>query len=136
MSAGGREYPFLVLFYRLLADVVVGFHFAFVGFALLGGWIVLRWPRVAWVHLPVVAWAVLIELAGWICPLTPLENHLRRAAGQAGYDGGFVEHYVMPVLYPDELTRAMQVAIGLFALVVNVAIYTWIIRRKGVRNLF
>jgi hypothetical protein len=77
---------------------------------------------------------VVIALAGWVCPLTPLENYLRRAAGQAGYDGGFVEQYVIPVLYPDGLTRTAQIALALSALAINVAIYSYLLRRKGVRE--
>lgn len=115
--------------YRLLADVVVVVHLGFVLFVVLGGLIVMRWPRLAWIHLPSVAWAVALELAGWICPLTPLENRLRRAAGGAGYDGGFIEHYLLPILYPDVLTRSMQIAFAVFALSVNVAVYLWIFLR-------
>ena len=130
----GRGYPSLALLYRLLADAVVALHFAFVGFALLGGLLVLRWRWIAWVHLPSAAWAVVIALAGWVCPLTPLENRFRRAAGHAGYDGGFVEHYVIPVLYPDGLTHTVQVALGLFALVLNVGVYAWVIHKWRTRR--
>ncbi len=122
------------MLHRWLADAVVGLHFAFVGFALLGGLLVRRWRWIAWLHLPCAAWAVVIALAGWVCPLTPLENYLRRAAGQAGYDGGFVEQYVIPVLYPDGLTRTAQIALALSALAINVAIYSSLLRRKGVRE--
>ena len=106
------------------ADLVVVLHLAFILFVVAGGLLVLRWPRLAWAHLPVVAWGAGIELIGWICPLTPLENALRRAAGQAGYAGGFIEHYLMPLIYPAGLTREIQLALGLFVLVVNLAIYT------------
>jgi len=119
--------------YRLLADVVVALHLGFVLFVVLGGLLVIRWPRLAWLHLPTVVWAIVIELAGWICPLTPLENRLRRAAGAGGYEGGFVEHYVVPVLYPDVLTRPMQVGIAVFVLSVNVAVYLWIVVRRRAR---
>jgi hypothetical protein len=120
--------------YRVLADLVVGLHAGFVLFVLLGGLVVLRWRRVVWVHLPCVAWAVAIELGGWICPLTPLENRLRTAAGQAGYEGGFIEHYLIPVLYPDTLTRSMQAGLALLALSVNVVVYLWVLsRRRGRR---
>jgi hypothetical protein len=115
--------------YRVLADAVVVVHVAFVLFVVFGGWIVLRRPRVAWVHLPAVAWAVVLELAGWICPLTPLENRLRRAAGGGGYEGGFIEHYVVPVLYPDRLTRSVQVGLVVFVLSINAAVYLWIVLR-------
>src|SRR5512146_3503694 len=86
--------------FRVLADAVVAVHLAFVAFVLLGGLLAIRWPRLAWVHLPCAAYGAAIEIGGWICPLTPLENVLRHRAGEAGYTGGFVEHYLLPVLYP------------------------------------
>ncbi|AMR80122.1 DUF2784 domain-containing protein [Cupriavidus nantongensis] len=114
-----------------LADLVVIAHALFIVFVVAGGLMVLRWPRVAWVHLPAAVWGVLIEWAGWICPLTPLENTLRRAAGQAGYSGGFVERYLLPLIYPAGLTPAVQLWLGLVVLVVNVAIYAlWWRRRR------
>src|SRR3989442_15612570 len=100
------------MLYRWLADAVVVLHAAFVAFVLLGGFLALRWRRIAWVHVPAAIWGVLIEYAGWICPLTPLENALRDRAGQAGYAGGFIEHYVLHVLYPGELTPAVRWALG------------------------
>ena len=115
--------------YGLLADAVLLAHAAFVAFVVLGGLLVLRWPRLAWVHLPVVAWGAGIEFSGGICPLTPLENHLRALAHQQGYAGGFVEHYVLGLLYPAGLTRNVQLSLGLLVLVVNAAIYTWAWRR-------
>ncbi|SOZ36495.1 DUF2784 domain-containing protein [Cupriavidus neocaledonicus] len=114
-----------------LADLVVIAHALFIVFVVAGGLLVLRWPRAAWVHLPAAVWGVLIEWAGWICPLTPLENALRRAAGQAGYSGGFVERYLLPLIYPAGLTPAVQLWLGLVVLVVNVAIYAlWWRRRR------
>ena len=114
-----------------LADLVVIAHALFIVFVVAGGLLVLRWPRAAWVHLPAAVWGVLIEWAGWICPLTPLENMLRRAAGQAGYSGGFVERYLLPLIYPAGLTPAVQLWLGLVVLVVNVAIYAlWWRRRR------
>jgi hypothetical protein len=109
--------------YRLLADLVLLVHASFVVFVMLGGLAVLRWPRLAWVHLPVVVWGAGIEFAGGICPLTPLENHWRRLAGEEGYAGGFVEHYLMAALYPEGLTRGLQIALGLVVLAVNAAVY-------------
>src|SRR5688572_5932123 len=91
--------------YKFLADAVIVFHFAFVGFVLLGGLLVLRWRRVMWVHLPCVAWGIWIELSHGLCPLTPLENDLRELAGGSTYEGGFVDHYIMPILYPVGLTH-------------------------------
>jgi hypothetical protein len=109
--------------YRLLADLVLVVHAAFVVFVVLGGLAVLRWPRLAWVHLPAAIWGAGIEFAGGICPLTPLENHWRRLAGEQGYTAGFVEHYVVAALYPEGLTRGLQVALGLAVLAVNAAVY-------------
>jgi hypothetical protein len=116
--------------YRLLAVLVLVAHAAFVAFVVLGGLAVLRWPRIAWVHLPVVAWGAGIEFTGGICPLTPLENRWRQLAGEEGYGGGFIEHYLLAALYPDGLTRGVQVALGLVVLAVNAAIYARLWRRK------
>jgi hypothetical protein len=123
------------MLYHRLADLVVAIHLAFVIFVVAGALLVLRWPRLAWVHVPAAIWGVLIEYAGWICPLTPLENWLRRAGGQASYPGGFVEHYVIPVLYPLGLTRATQGVLGTIVLVVNVGVYgALVIRRRRRRE--
>jgi len=116
--------------YRLLADLVLLLHAAFVIFVMLGGLLALRWPRAAWVHLPIVAWGAGIEFLGGICPLTPLESHWRRLAGEQGYTGGFVEHYVFAALYPEGLTREIQLGLGLLVLVVNVLIYGLVWRRR------
>jgi hypothetical protein len=115
--------------YRLLADAVLLTHAAFVAFVMLGGLLALRRPKFAWVHLPVVAWGAGIEFTGGICPLTPLENHLRTLAHQQGYAGGFVEHYVFGLLYPEGLTRNLQLGLGLLVIVANVIVYGWIWRR-------
>ncbi|HEX2190207.1 MAG TPA: DUF2784 domain-containing protein [Longimicrobiaceae bacterium] len=116
--------------HRLLADAVLLVHLAFVLFVALGGLLVLRWPRLAWAHLPAAAWGALISFAGWICPLTPLEKHLRQLGGQAGYEGGFVEHYVVALIYPSGLTRELQVALGVGVIVVNVAVYARLLARR------
>jgi hypothetical protein len=121
--------------YGWLADLVVLLHLAFVAFVLAGGLLVWRWPRLAWIHLPCAAWGAFVELAGWICPLTPLENRLRQAAGEAGFEGGFIEHYVIPLLYPGNLTRATQVALGLLVIGANVLVYASVWRRSGTRPL-
>lgn len=118
------------MWYRALADVVLVAHLAFVAFVVFGGLLVLRWPRAAWVHLPVALYGVVIELVGFVCPLTPLENRLRRLGGEAGYAGGFVEHYVMAALYPEGLTRGVQLALAAFVVVANVAVYAWVVRRR------
>ena len=116
--------------YGLLADAVLLAHAAFVAFVVLGGFLVLRWQRLAWVHLPVVAWGAGIEFTGGICPLTPLENHLRALAHEQGYAGGFVEHYVFGLLYPEGLTRDLQIALGLGVLALNAAVYAWLWYRR------
>jgi hypothetical protein len=115
--------------YRILADAVVLVHVAFVLFVVLGGLLVLRWRRIAWIHLPAAIWGALIEFAGWVCPLTPLENRLRVLGGGEAYYTGFVEHYVVPLLYPRDLTRTWQIALGLGALLINLGIYTFVIAR-------
>jgi hypothetical protein len=116
--------------YGLLADLVVGLHLLFVCFVVGGGLLVLRRPRLAWVHLPAAAWGALIEFAGWICPLTPLEKWLRGRGGGAGYEGDFVEHYLLPVLYPAGLTREVQIGLGVLVLAANVGIYWYVWRRR------
>jgi hypothetical protein len=116
---------------RLLADLVVGIHFLFVLFVLLGGLLVLRWPRLAYVHLPAAAWGALIEFAGWICPLTPLEQSLRLKAGEQGYSGSFIEHYVLPLLYPSALTRNIQLLLGCLVLGLNLGIYGYLLYRSA-----
>jgi len=116
----------------LSADTIVLLHLGFILFVALGGILTLRWPRVAWVHLPAVAWGALIELTGWICPLTPLENRLRAAAGDPAYTGGFIDRYIMPIVYPDGLTRGMQLVLAAAVILVNLIIYgTLVFRRHG-----
>ncbi len=117
------------MLHRVLADLVLLLHLGFVAFVVLGGLLVLRWPRAAWLHLPAVLWGATVELTGWICPLTPLENALRRAGGEAAYSTGFVEHYVTPLLYPATLTRQDQLVYGVAVLVVNAAVYAGVLWR-------
>ena len=122
------------MIYKLLADVVFLAHLAFVLFVVLG-WIAVWWvPKLAWLHLPAVAWGALIEFAGWICPLTPWEQSLRQLAGDRGYRGGFIEHYLLPLLYPQGLTRNVQVVLGVAVLMVNVVAYALIVRRHRRRG--
>src|SRR5690606_16885294 len=114
---------------RLLADMVLLLHVAFILFALSGGLIIL-WKRwVIWIHLPVLLWASVVNLAGWTCPLTPLEKALRALAGQVGYEGGFVEHYVVPLVYPDVMFRDLEMVSGLAVLACNVLTYAFVIHR-------
>ena len=120
--------------YRFLADGLVLLHLDFIVFVVGGGWLAWRWPRLAWLHLPVAAWGVWIEWSRGICPLTPLENAYRRRAGEAGYSGSFVEHYILPVLYPAGLTPETQWVLGAIVLLVNVLAYARLWRRRR-RNL-
>lgn len=111
---------------RLAADAVVLLHLAFIAFAMLGGVLVARRPRIAWLHLPAAAWGAWIEFSGAICPLTPLENHLSRMAGASGYAGGFVERYLIPVIYPAGLTAQAQQWLGALVVAVNLIAYAWV----------
>ena len=123
------------MIYRALADLVLVVHLAFVLFVVLGGLLVLRWPRAAWLHVTAAIWGVLIEYTGWICPLTPLENSLRMRGGEAGYSGGFIEHYIQPLLYPAGLTRSTQVVLGSLALVLNLTAYVIVVSRMRRREV-
>lgn len=114
---------------RILADAVLMFHLMFIVFAVVGALVALRWRYLIWVHLPCALWAMAIELGGWICPLTPLEVSLRRCAGQAGYTGGFIQHYLLPIIYPYNLTREIQIGLGLGVLVINLAAYALVVRK-------
>ena len=118
------------MFYRILADLVVIGHFAFVLFVIFGGFCVLWSKRVAWLHAPCVLWAIIVELAGWICPLTPLEILLREKGGALAYRSGFIEHYILPVLYPVMLTRRLQIILGGLVFTINLGIYWWVWRRS------
>ncbi|MBW2712274.1 MAG: DUF2784 domain-containing protein [Deltaproteobacteria bacterium] len=111
------------MLYRFLADFVVCFHLVFILFALLGGLFVIWKKWVLWIHLPAASWAALIEFKGWLCPLTPLENHFRRLAGEEGYGGSFIEHYLIPLIYPAGLTTEVQFLLGLLAIGVNLLVY-------------
>jgi len=114
----------------LSADAVVLLHLGFILYVAFGGLLVLRWPRLAWAHLPAVVWGALVELTGWICPLTPLENRLRITAGVPAYTGSFIDRYIMPIVYPAQLTRGIQVALGTAVIVINLAIYGAVIIRQ------
>ena len=118
----------------LLADAVLVLHGLFIAWAALGAVAVWRWPRLAFLHLPALAWAVWIEASGGVCPLTPLENSLRRAAGQSGYSGGFIEHYLGSAIYPDGLTRQSQWVVAGVLLAFNAALYGLIAARSRRRT--
>jgi hypothetical protein len=113
-----------------LADLVLVLHLSFILFAVGGGLLALRWPRASWFHIPVLAWAALIEFMGWICPLTPLENWLRAQGGGVVYERGFIEHYVVPIVYPPGLTVEAQWLLAVLLLAVNAAVYSWALHRR------
>lgn len=114
------------MLYRALADLVVLVHVAFIAFVVFGGLLALRWRRIPWVHLPAAAWGALIEIRGLICPLTPLENWLRQLAGEAGYSGGFIEHYILPIVYPAGLTPRIQLLLAALVVVANLLAYWFV----------
>jgi hypothetical protein len=118
------------MLYRLSADLILIVHLAFILFVMLGGLLVLRRPRLMWLHLPAVVWGALSEFLGVLCPLTPLETALRELGGRSGYEGDFIAHYITAVIYPSELTRGIQIALGFSALLLNMAIYGYGLFRK------
>lgn len=121
--------------YRILADLVLLVHGLFVAFVVLGGLLALWKPRIAYWHLPALAWGALVIGMGWICPLTPLEVWLRERAGQDGYAGGFIEHYVVGIIYPEGITRTTQMVLAAVLIVGNIVVYTlWARRRAGARR--
>lgn len=122
------------MLYRVAADAVIVAHLAFVLFVVLGGWLVVYRPRLAWLHVPALAWAAFAEFSGRICPLTPLEVALRQRAGEAGYAGDFVEHYLLALIYPGGLTGELQMLIGAAVLPVNLAVYWLLWRRRAFRR--
>jgi hypothetical protein len=116
--------------YGVFADAVLIIHLCFVFFVVLGGLLALRWRWVVWLHLPAAAWGAVVEIAGWMCPLTPLEVAFRRAAGQAVYETSFVERYLLPLVYPSALTRETQTVLGALLVAVNIAVYGAVWRRR------
>lgn len=118
------------MWYSWLADLILCMHAGFVLFVICGGLLVLRWRRIAWLHLPAATWGAIVEFSGWVCPLTPLENWLRQKAGETGYRSDFVAYYLLPVLYPEDLTRDVQLMLGTAVLAINVSVYGWLMRRS------
>jgi len=123
--------------YQFLSDFVLLAHFAFIVFVLCGGLLLLRWPRLFWLHFPAVLWGVFIEVTGWVCPLTPLENYFRALAGADVYQTSFVEQYVLPIIYPAGLTPTIQLMLAAAVIMFNIIIYTWIVleRRRSKRTV-
>jgi len=111
------------MIYSLLANAVAILHLAFILFVISGAFLLLRWPKLMWVHIPAAIWGVAIEFMGWYCPLTGLENWMLHRAGRAGYSGGFVAHYIFALIYPAGLTRGIEIVLGVIVLVVNVSVY-------------
>ncbi len=117
------------MIYRLAADGMLLLHLAFILFVISGGLLAIWKPRIIWLHLPAAIWGMLIEFIGWICPLTPLENHFRKLAGEGGYEGGFINHYLLPLIYPESLSIKTQYVLGGLVLIVNAVVYFWLWRR-------
>ena len=115
--------------YNVLANAIVLAHFLFIAFVICGGLLVIRWPRLAFVHLPAAVWGAVVEIFGWVCPLTPLENHFRLLEGDSSYRGDFIARYLLPVIYPENLTTEIQQLLGGIVIVVNVIFYTIAIRK-------
>ncbi len=129
------------MIYNILADLIVLVHFIFAFFTILGGFFVLKWKYLIKIHIPAVIWGIIIELTGWTCPLTPLENLLRIKGGGTGYNSEFIEHYILPVLYPSILTRNLQIILGILLLIINAGIYGYMIiflnqkKRRNTNNI-
>ncbi|WP_084191028.1 DUF2784 domain-containing protein [Methylomarinum vadi] len=119
---------------RVIADILAIIHFGFIVFVVLGGLLLFKYRWVALLHLPAVLWGALLELKGWYCPLTDWENHFRQAADQSGYSGGFIEHYLIPLIYPPALTENIQIFLGVAVIVINVFIYAHVIRSLSRKN--
>ena len=120
--------------YNILADVIVGAHFLFIVFIVCGGLMVIRWPKIAFLHLPAAIWGAVVEIFGWICPLTPLENHFRSLAGNDSYEGDFIVRYLIPIIYPDNLTINIQIFLGIVVIVINVIFYSIAIHQNRCRS--
>lgn len=118
------------MIYSLAADLVILLHLLFIIFVIAGGLLAIRWYWSPLLHLPAFAWAALLELNSWVCPLTPLENHLRSLAGEQGYAGGFIEHYLLPVIYPSGLTSGDQLLLGVILIVMNILVYAYVLLRR------
>jgi hypothetical protein len=123
------------MIYQIFADIVIIIHLLFILYVALGGLIVLRWNKTIFLHVPAALWGALIMFMGWICPLTYVENDLRKYAGQEVYSEGFIEHYIIPIIYPETLTREWQISVGIFVLLLNVIVYAVVVRRRFRKNM-
>ena len=126
----------LVMLYRFLADAIIIIHLIFILFVISGGLLVLRNKRWSIIHLPAALWAAAIEFKGWICPLTPLENWFRAKGGNSIYQGDFIERYLLPIIYPANLTRELQIIFGLSVIIINIAIYIWVLKKTRFNQVF
>ena len=122
------------MLYRFLADAIIIIHLIFILFVILGGFLALRNKRWSIVHLPAALWAATIEFKGWMCPLTPLENWFREKGGNSIYQGDFIEHYLLPIIYPADLTRELQIIFGLSVVIINIAVYIWVLKKTRVKG--
>jgi hypothetical protein len=119
---------------KMSADLLVLLHLLFILFVLCGGLLLLKWRWIPWLHLPCLLWGILIEFYGWICPLTPWENHFRAVAGATGYEGGFIDHYLIPLIYPSGLDRRLQIGLGIAVVLLNLIVYVWVLLRPTTRR--
>ncbi len=122
------------MIYSFLADLLVVFHLVFILYVIAGALLIFKWPKTLWLHLPSCFWGMTVEFAGWICALTPWEIRLRRLAGEEGYTGSFIEHYLIPIIYPSGLTREVQMVLGGTVLIVNLSLYTLILIKSRKRK--
>lgn len=122
------------MIYSFLADLLVVFHLVFILYVIAGALLIIKWPKTLWLHLPSCFWGMTVEFTGWICPLTPWEIQLRRLAGEEGYTGSFIEHYLIPIIYPSGLTREVQMVLGGTVLIVNLSLYTLILIKRRNRK--
>ncbi|MEX2485439.1 MAG: DUF2784 domain-containing protein [Brumimicrobium sp.] len=118
------------MLYQILADIIIIVHFLFILYVALGGLLVLKWNKTVFLHVPAAVWGALIMFMGWICPLTYVENDLRQLAGQEAYSEGFIAHYITPIIYPETLTRELQISVGIFVLALNAIVYAVVVRRR------
>lgn len=123
------------MLYRFAADLMLVLHFGFIAFVVVGAVGIMRWPKLAWLHVPAAAWGAWIEISGGICPLTTLENRFRLSAGGEGYATSFVEYYLLPVIYPGGLTRTVQLVLAAAVIIINVSLYTYVLRRARKRRI-
>ena len=116
---------------KLIADILVVIHFIFIVFVVLGGFLVFKKRWVSILHIPSVLWAALLEINGWLCPLTPLEHYFRQLSGSSDYTGGFIDHYLVAIIYPEGLTREMQITLGFIVLGINLVIYALVFGKRS-----